>query len=285
MSDKDSMKQRIVSLINLDVKKAKMMDEEQLMKVISEIDQIRMDSVREGRFLDAENAKQKLKALRDVHNKLKKSDVKNRQNVEKSKLEEDFQSEFKAFTAHWDERIGNYEKECQNMEKELLANNRQALEEYKNYLEETQPLKPKDSTKILDLKVQLDQLVKQEEYKDAHYTQQRIFDLEKTETDKYQMERNKKIEALLDQKAVTQQNEYLALRKRIINGLDELELQRKAESDRLLLKYDNIKKNIEKAQNMESYIVEKSMKSATIQQSIRNYFSTPLNPESQGQTA
>ena len=161
------------------------------------------------------------------------------------------------------------------------------IEEYKKYLEETLPPKPKDSAKILDLKAQLDHLVKQEEYKNAHFTQQMIFDNEKIEVEKYQIERSKKIEALLDQKANQQQNEYLALRKRIINGLDELELQRKAESDRLLLKYENIKKNIEIAQNMESYFIEKSMKSASLQQSIRNYFSTPLNPEpkiQQGET-
>lgn len=217
--------------------------------------------------------------MRDGLNKLKKSDVKSRQNVEKSKLEEDFQSEVSAFGNHWADRIGNYQKECQNMEKELLANNKQALEEYKNYLDETLPPKPKDCAKLLDLKTQLEHLVRQEEYKDAHYMQQRIFEMEKAENEKYQGERNKKVEALLDQKANQQQNEYLALRKRIINGLDELELQRKSEYDRLFLKYANIKKNIEKAQNMESYMVEKSMKSASLQQSIRNYFSTPLNPE------
>lgn len=215
--------------------------------------------------------------MKDVHTSLKKNDVKNRQNIEKTKLEEDFKAELNAFTSHWDDRIGNYQNECQNMEKTLLADNKLALEEYKKYLEETIPLKPKDSTQILDYKVQLEHLVKQEEYKNAHITQQKIFEHERVETEKYLYERNAKIEAFLDQKANQQQNEYLSLRKRIICGLDELELQRKGESDRLMLKYDNIKKNIEKAQNMESYMLEKSMKSASLQQSIRNYFSTPLN--------
>lgn len=164
------------------------------------------------------------------------------------------------------------------MERELLANNKLALDEYRKYLEDTIPQKPKDAAKILDLKAQLEQLVRQEEYKDAHYMQQRIFDLERQELEKYLSERAKKIDTLLDQKAAQQQNEYLALRKRVINGLDELELQRKAEYDRLFLKYSNIKKNIEKAQNMESYILEKSIKSASLQQSIRNYFTSPLNP-------
>ena len=166
------------------------------------------------------------------------------------------------------------------MEKDLLSNNKQGLEEYRKYLEETLPQKPKDSTKILDFKLQLEQMVKQEDYKDAHYMQQKIIELEKVDNEKYQSEKAKKIEALIDQKANQLQNEYLALKKRIINGLDELELQRKFEYDRLFLKYGNIKKNIEKAQHMESYIIDKSFKSESLQKSTRNYFSSSMNTES-----
>lgn len=204
--------------------------------------------------------------------------MKTRQNVEITKLEEDFQAEVAAFSTHWADRIGNYQRECQEMERELLAGNRQGLEEYRRYLEDTLPPRPKESAKVLDLKAQLEQLVRQEEYKDAHYMQQRIYELERQELERYAAERAKKIETLIDQKAVQQHNEYLALRKRVINGLDELELQRKAEHDRLFLKYQNVRKNIEKAQNMESYFLEKSIKSTSLQQSIRNYFSSPLNP-------
>lgn len=51
MSDKESMKQRILYLINLDKKKIEQLDEDQLIKVITEVDQIRTDAVRDGRFL------------------------------------------------------------------------------------------------------------------------------------------------------------------------------------------------------------------------------------------
>ena len=51
MADKEAAKQRIIALINTDVKKAKAMDEETLMRTIADIDQIRADAVRDGRFL------------------------------------------------------------------------------------------------------------------------------------------------------------------------------------------------------------------------------------------
>ena len=51
MSNKEQIKQRIIALINMDIKKIKGMDEDQLMKTIAEVDQIRGEAVKDGRFL------------------------------------------------------------------------------------------------------------------------------------------------------------------------------------------------------------------------------------------
>ncbi len=48
--------------------------------------------------------------------------------------------------------------------------------------------------------------------------------MEKEEFDKFALDRDKKINNLLEQKINFHQNEYNSLRKRILNGLDELEL-------------------------------------------------------------
>lgn len=158
------------------------------------------------------------------------------------------------------------------MEQELIEHNKKSLEEYRTYLEETVPLKPKDSTKLINVKSQIENLVRIEEYKEAHHMQQRAFEMEKQEQEKWIMERNKKIENLMDQKVSLHQNEYNSLRKRILVGLDELELQRKNEYDRLFLKYNNLKKNIANNQTMQSYMLEKSMKSEKLQNSIKQYY-------------
>ena len=202
---------------------------------------------------------------------LKKNDHKNRNIIEKGKLEEDFSLEIKNFSEHWEEKIGTYQQECNKMENELLAANQEAIDSYKKELEETIPVRSKDSSKLLEAKSQLEQLVRIEEFKDAHYLQQRCFELEKAEQERYQVERSKKIETLLEQKISQQQNEYNALRKRILNGLDELEIQRKNEYDRLFLKYNNLKKNIESHQTMQSYVLEKSLRAESIKQSMSNF--------------
>ena len=204
--------------------------------------------------------------------KRRKQDIKSRHSIEKLKLEEDFNNEMKAFTDHWNVKLTSYQEECKLMEKELLEHNKHALEEYRAHLDETIPAKPKDSTKLINMKAQIESLVRQEEYKDAHFMQQKAYELEREEQEKYGLERAKKIENLIDQKVQLHQNEYQSLRKRILNGLDELELQRKSEYDRLFLKYNNLKKNIESSQNIQSNILEKSIKSDRLQSSIRQYY-------------
>lgn len=274
MADKER-KREVLALLGLDKRKIDQMDEEELIQTVEKLDGVRVEAVRDGRFLDADNAKTKLKLLREALDKARKRDIKVRHNIEKNKLEEDFASEIRAFTDHWGEKITAYQAECKRMEQELLAHNQQALDEFRNQLLSGLPERPKDSAKLLDLRVQLEQLVRKEEYRDAHYLQQRIAQQEQQELDKYLLERGKKIENLLEQRLTQQQNEYNSLRKRVLNGLDELELQRKAEYDRLFLKYNNVKKNIENQQNVQSYMLEKSMKTASLQQSIRNYFTIP----------
>jgi hypothetical protein len=206
-----------------------------------------------------------------------KKEAINRQLVEKNKLEEDFALEIKGFTDHWNDKIASYQTECKKMEQDLLETHQTILKDLKNYLEETLPEKAKDSSRLLDMRLQLDHLVKKEEFKDAHYMQQKCYELETQEIEKHRIERCKKIDASLEQKIGQQQVDYNALRKRILNGLDELELQRKGEYDRLFLKYSNLKKNIEAQQTMQNYMFEKSVKTQSLQQSVRNYFTLPAN--------
>lgn len=61
MGEKEMAKQRIIALINTDVKKAQRMDEETLMRTIADIDQIRVDAVRDGRFLGELNRRRERK--------------------------------------------------------------------------------------------------------------------------------------------------------------------------------------------------------------------------------
>jgi hypothetical protein len=56
----------------------------------------------------------------------------------------------------------------------------------------------------------------------------------------------------LEKLATKQRNDHSSLRKKIITGLEELELKREKEYEMLVLKYNNMKRAIENQQNMET---------------------------------
>ena len=80
--------------------------------------------------------------------------------MERTKLEEDFSSEMENFSNHWFNKINSYQEECKMMEQELIEHNKKSLDEYHEYLKETIPEKPKDSTKLINLKSTIENLAK-----------------------------------------------------------------------------------------------------------------------------
>lgn len=265
-------KEFIMSRLNIEKKQTLRMSEEEIMQLLEELDMIREESVEEGRYLDADNAKNKMKQINLVLDKKRKRNMKNKHGLEKNKLDEDFENEMQSFSAFWDEKIMKYQEECRQLEKMLLTKNQEELEDYNQSLNKTIPLKFKPSPKMLEMHGTLNQLLKNQEYRDAHYLQQKICILEKTEEEKYFYERDRKIEHLLESMKTRHNQEYNTLKKKIILGLEELEINRKKEYEKLLLKFNNIKKNIENQHNMESYYFEKSVKVSQISKSIKSHY-------------
>ena len=265
-------KEFIMSRLNVDKKQVMRMSEEEIMQLIEELNMIREESVEEGRYLDADNAKNKMKRVNLVLDKKRKKGMKSKHNMEKHKLDEDFENEMQSFSGFWDEKIMKYQEECRQLEKMLLTKNQEELEDYNQSLNKTIPLKFKPSPKMLEMHATLNQLLKNQEYRDAHYLQQKICVLEKSEEEKYFYERDRKIDHLLENMKTRHNQEYNTLKKKIILGLEELEINRKKEYEKLLLKFNNIKKNIENQHNMESYYFEKSVKVSQISKSLKSQY-------------
>ena len=84
------------------------------------------------------------------------------------------------------------------------------------------------------------------------------------EQGKYNFEREQKLKNLLDQFITRQRNEHNSLRKKIITGLEELEIKREKEYEMLLHKYNNLKRQVESSQIMETQLFEKSVKTSSM---------------------
>jgi len=101
-------------------------------------------------------------------------------------------------------------------------------------------------------------LAKQKKYQEAHEIQQICLDLEAKEREKYMQERSKKIIAAEGKLIQKQQNEMNALKKKLEANLNERLKLRETEHNKLLQRYQNVKKEIENQQNLERVKFEKA---------------------------
>lgn len=192
--------------------------DDELMGMIEKFDELRLQSHKEGRFLDANEAKKKINELNAALEKRRKKDMNMKHNIEKGRLDNEFSTELDQFNQHWDEKISKYKEECTKLEELLLEKQRGDFQKYEMNLEESIPLKPKDSARLLEAKNQINMLAKNQEYQDAHNLQMKMLKLENDEENKYRIERENKIRNHLDQLANRQRNEHNSLRKKIITG-------------------------------------------------------------------
>lgn len=74
-------KRHVIYLLNMDAKKIQGMDEEELLRTLEQVEEVRLDAVKEGRFLDADNAKKQSKLIKDAIEKAKKKEIKNKHSI------------------------------------------------------------------------------------------------------------------------------------------------------------------------------------------------------------
>jgi len=93
-------------------------------------------------------------------------------------------------------------------------------------------------------KIQKD-LAKQKNYEDAHQVQQRAQALEEKEREQFDVACSKKILASEAQLMLKQQNEMNALKKKLEGRMNETLKLREVEHNKILQRYQNVKKEIE----------------------------------------
>lgn len=247
--------------------------EEELVDMINQFDELRISAQEERRYLDADKAKKKITQQTAALETRRKYDIKMKHNVERSKLDEEFSNELDQFNYHWDEKIQKYKEECTKLEELQLNKQQQDFDQYQASLEENLPSRPKDGPKVLEFKKQIELQANNQDYEAAHQIQQKMLKLSQEEESKFQYERDNKIRHLIEQFANKQKNEHSSLRKKIITGLEELEIKREKEYEMLLHKFNNLKSQIESSQNTETRLFEKSKRSTNkLRQSVMSNY-------------
>lgn len=165
--------------------------------------------------------------------------------------------EFNQFNQQWDQRMNEFQQHGHGLLKAMEERHIRELEDYAAELEKTLPNIFKPSAELLNMrKIQLN-LAKQKNYAEAHSVQVRSNQMEKKERHNYDATRNHKRQLLENKRIKQQENELLALQKKIEAGENEQKKQRALDLEKMFLRYQNVKKELENKHKMERLRLEK----------------------------
>lgn len=137
--------------------------------------------------------------------------------------------------------MGEYDHKTNELVEAMKSRHAQEFAHYQAELREKQPLRPKFSSELLNLRRVQQALAKQCNYTEAHRTQQKADMLEASEMGALTSAWETKLERQENIFKGKQEAELLALVKRIQTGQKEQDKARKTELDRVLQRYSNLK--------------------------------------------
>lgn len=218
----------------------------------------RLDCERQGKYDEAELAKARVEQLRLHEEKCRREELNSQQQAERLEYEEAHNRELQELTEQWDSKFADYEGHAENLQNTLRARHKQehanTMEKYRT---ETEPRTPRWSRDLLNLRKIQESLAKQKKYSEAKRTKDHADAMEMKEHAAWKAKRERKIELLEEQYLHKQDLEMGGLVKRINSGRSEHEQTRKAEMERILQRYQNLKTQLDNQQKIIQQRVEK----------------------------
>merc|ERR1719473_1333299 len=218
---------------------------------IEVLERHRLNCEKEGKYDEAELARTRLQQLRDHEENRRLEELRSQQLAERLGVEEAHMKELQEFNQIWDAKFTEFELHANDLRRTLEDRHRA---EYNQFIEKTrrdcEPRTPRWSRDLLNLRKIQQTLAKQKKYAEAGKTKKHADDLEAKEHELWMTKREAKIQALEEQFLHKQQLEMGGLLKRTKCGREEYRQARKAELERLLQRYHNVKTQLESQQKI-----------------------------------
>ena len=226
----------------------------------------------EGRYVEAEMAKNRAKELKEQLKQQQKDELDLRHQNDLVELEESHIQEFNLFNEEWDVRMNQFQVHSQQLINALDEKQQKQIEDLKaEQMNGEQPDLFKPSTDLQKLISTQKNLAKQKEYQQAHQIQIKAQKLEMQERNKYAQELENK-NLVKENKLIKQQEiEMESLRKRIVAGENEQKKQRALDLEKMFQRYQNVKSELEKNHKREKIYFDKSMSFYTANVSKMSY--------------
>ena len=132
------------------------------------LEEHRKNCERQGKYVEAEIAKNRLEELKLDEENRKREAMRSRQIAERLGVEEAHMLEFQQFNIVWDKKMQDYEERAALLEEETKARHAQELANFQKQMIESISNKPKFSKELLSLRRVQETLAKSKDYKEAH---------------------------------------------------------------------------------------------------------------------
>ena len=170
---------------------------------------------------------------------------------EREALEARHMEEFQGFNEDWEEKMGKYREGSEKQKEELVRRQMEDYEKYRKKLEQEIPMIPKHAAGYLNQKRVQQSLVRQKNYQEAHFVQQRMMQMEAEEQAHWGDARSKQIQQNLNTIRKQQALEMKSLEKKVQTGFNELKKTKAREMETLIRRYQNLKRELANYQKIE----------------------------------
>eukprot|EP00762_Andalucia_godoyi_P006781 ANDGO_00964.mRNA.1 hypothetical protein SDRG_04477 len=224
---------------------------------ISLLQEYRSKCVLDSQYEEASLAKTVLEKLKVAEEREVLHSIRQRQAAERRGVDEAHIQEFEQFRDMWDQRLGEYESHASELESAMKERHLMEFRQFHEEIQAAATAKPKFSKQLLNLRAIERTLAKQEKYEEATKMKGKADRMEKKELGKWQDIQDKAFVLREQRLILRQQQELKVLMQRIEAGRAEQYKLRDADMKRIALRYANVRKGLEQAQNIEKARTDK----------------------------
>ncbi|CAG9331236.1 unnamed protein product [Blepharisma stoltei] len=206
----------------------------------------------EERYVEAQITARKIVELKQKLQRDQVAELKAKQNEERDMVDQAYQTEVAEFNSHWNKVIQDYLERCKDQEEKTLQKHQIQAKEERERLESITPTAYKPSAQLLNMIKCKERAVQTQKYMEANGLLKQIEELKSYEQMKHLEIRQVKIEQQMIILENRLQKEIENIKKRQKTGLDELSKQRNIEFDLIGKKYENIRREMENIQKIET---------------------------------
>jgi hypothetical protein len=236
---------------------------------INILEEHRRNCESQGKYVEAEIAKQRLEELKLHEENRRREAMRSRHIAERLGVEEAHMLEFQQFNMIWEKKMEAYEENAVKLIQSMKERHAAELQAFRQKLISAAP-KPKFSKEYLNLRRIQEVLAKQGNYAEAAKMKNKADELMAWEEEKWSNQRM----AEMYQKEMRFRHklkaELVALKKRVSTGKQEQKKQRQRDLERLLQRYQNVKAELEQQQNLETIKAEKLWRSKNAARSMKH---------------